>query len=79
MESPERGDNDAPLAREGDTMNEHSGLAGDEAGVAGPGPGSQQCWRTFVASLLIVLGCVLAPHASRYFVLSMTACRPVIV
>jgi hypothetical protein len=44
-------------------MNEHAGLTGDERGVAGPGPGSRQRWRTIVAVLLIVLGCVLAPLA----------------
>ena len=27
----------------------------------GPGPGSRQRWRTIVAVVLIVLGCVLAP------------------
>jgi hypothetical protein len=44
-------------------MNEHSGLTGDERGVAGPGPVSRQRWRTIVATLLIVVGCVLAPLA----------------
>jgi len=44
-------------------MNERSGLTGDERGVAGPGSGSRQRWRTIVAVLLIVLGCVLAPLA----------------
>jgi len=44
-------------------MNEHSAPTGDERGVAGPAPGSRQRWRTIVASLLIVLGCVLAPLA----------------
>ena len=44
-------------------MNEHSGLAGDEPGVAGPGPAGRQRWRTIVAVLLIVVGCVLAPLA----------------
>jgi hypothetical protein len=44
-------------------MNEHSGLTGDERGVAGPGPVSRQRWRTIVAVLLIVVGCVLAPLA----------------
>jgi hypothetical protein len=48
---------------EGATMNEHSGLTGDEGGVAGPGPARRQRWRTIVAVLLIVLGCVLAPLA----------------
>jgi hypothetical protein len=43
-------------------MNEHSGLTGDER-VAGSGPVSRQRWRTIVAVLLIVLGCVLAPLA----------------
>jgi len=44
-------------------MNERSDLTGDERGVAGPGSGSRQRWRTIVAVLLIVLGCVLAPLA----------------
>ena len=44
-------------------MNEHSGLTSDEPGVAGPGPAGRQRWRTIVAVLLIVLGCVLAPLA----------------
>jgi hypothetical protein len=44
-------------------MNERSGLTGDERGVAGPGSGSRQRWRTIVAVLLIVVGCVLAPLA----------------
>jgi len=44
-------------------MTEHSAPNGDERGVAGPAPGSRQRWRTIVASLLIVLGCVLAPLA----------------
>jgi hypothetical protein len=48
---------------EGHTMNEHAGLTGDERGVAGPGPGSRHRWRTIVAVLLIVIGCVLAPLA----------------
>jgi hypothetical protein len=48
---------------EGDSMNEHAGLAGDERGVAGSGPARRQRWRTIVAVLLIVLGCVLAPLA----------------
>jgi hypothetical protein len=34
-----------------------------DRGPAGPGPGSRQRWRAIVASLLIVLGCVLAPLA----------------
>jgi hypothetical protein len=42
-------------------MNEHTGLTGDERGVAGPV--SRRRWRTIVAVLLIVLGCVLAPLA----------------
>ena len=45
-------------------MNEHAGLTGDERGVAGSGPGRQR-WRTMVAVLLIVLGCVLAPSTRR--------------
>jgi hypothetical protein len=44
-------------------MNERSGLTGHERGVAGPGPVSRQRWRTIVAVLLIVIGCVLAPLA----------------
>jgi hypothetical protein len=44
-------------------MNERSGLTGDERGVAGSGPAGRQRWRTIVAVLLIVLGCVLAPLA----------------
>jgi hypothetical protein len=48
---------------EGDTMNEHSAPTGDERGGAGAGPVSRQRWRTILAVLLIVLGCVLAPLA----------------
>ena len=33
------------------------------AGPRPPRPGGRQRWRTIVASLLIVLGCVLAPLA----------------
>jgi hypothetical protein len=44
-------------------MNEHAGLTGDKRGVTGAGPVSRQRWRTIVAVLLIVLGCVLAPLA----------------
>jgi hypothetical protein len=44
-------------------MNEHSAPTGDERGVAGSGPVSRQRWRTIVAVLLIVVGCVLAPLA----------------
>jgi|GEM_PF-5752316 len=44
-------------------MNEQPGLSGDERGVAGSGPGSRQRWRTIVAVVLIVVGCVLAPLA----------------
>jgi len=44
-------------------MNERSDLTGDERGVAGSGPAGRQRWRTIVAVLLIVLGCVLAPLA----------------
>jgi hypothetical protein len=44
-------------------MNERSGLTGDERGVADPGPAGRQRWRTILAVLLIVLGCVLAPLA----------------
>jgi hypothetical protein len=63
MGSPTAGDADAPLAREGDTMNEQQSLIGDERGVAGAGPESRQRWRTILAVLLIVVGCVLAPLA----------------
>ena len=44
-------------------MNEQPGLTGDEGGVADPGPAGRQRWRTIVAVVLIVLGCVLAPLA----------------
>ena len=44
-------------------MNQHSDLAGDEPGVAGPGQAGRQRWRTIVAVVLIVVGCVLAPLA----------------
>ena len=44
-------------------MNEQPGPTGEERGVAGSGPGSRQRWRTIVAVLLIVVGCVLAPLA----------------
>jgi hypothetical protein len=44
-------------------MNERSDLTGDERGAAGSGPAGRQRWRTIVAVLLIVLGCVLAPLA----------------
>jgi hypothetical protein len=44
-------------------MNEHSAPTGDERGGAGPGPVSRQRWRTILAVLLIVVGCVLAPLA----------------
>jgi hypothetical protein len=44
-------------------VNEQPSLTGDGRGVAGPGPGSRQRWRTVVAVLLIVVGCVLAPLA----------------
>jgi hypothetical protein len=48
---------------DGDSMNERPGQTGDEPGVAGSDPGSRQRWRTIVAVLLIVVGCVLAPLA----------------
>jgi hypothetical protein len=64
MESPTVGDADAPLARKGDTMNEQHSLTSDERGGAGPGRVSRQRWRTIVAVLLIVVGCVLAPLAA---------------
>jgi len=63
LESSELGDADAPLARESDTINERAGLTGDERGGAGPGPAGRQRWRTILAVLLIVVGCVLAPLA----------------
>ena len=44
-------------------MNEQPGPSGDERGVTGSGPVSRQRWRTIVAVLLIVIGCVLAPLA----------------
>ena len=44
-------------------MSEQPGPTGEERGVAGSGPGSRQRWRTIVAVLLIVVGCVLAPLA----------------
>jgi hypothetical protein len=44
-------------------MNEHSAPTGDERGVAGPAPVSRQRWRTILAVVLIVVGCVLAPLA----------------
>ena len=44
-------------------MNEHAGLTSDERGVAGPEPAGRQRWRTILAVLLIVVGCVLAPLA----------------
>ena len=44
-------------------MHQHSGLAGDERGEAGPGPAGRQRWSTILAVLLIVVGCVLAPLA----------------
>jgi hypothetical protein len=44
-------------------VHQHSGLAGDERGEAGPGPVGRQGWRTILAVLLIVVGCVLAPLA----------------
>ena len=49
-------------------MNEQLGLSGDERGGAGPGPVSRQRWRTIVAVVLIVLGCVLAPLAGLLLV-----------
>jgi hypothetical protein len=44
-------------------MNERSGLTADERGLAGPGPAGRQRWRTILAVVLIVVGCVLAPLA----------------
>jgi len=44
-------------------MDQHSSLTGDKRGVAGTGPVPRQRWRTIVACLLIVVGCVLAPLA----------------
>jgi len=41
-------------------MSEQPGLTGDERGV---GPAGRQRWRTILAVLLIVVGCVLAPLA----------------
>ena len=51
------------MRTEGDAVDEQPGLTGDEPGVAGPGPVPRQRWRTIVAVVLIVLGCVLAPLA----------------
>jgi len=48
---------------EGDTMNEQQSLIGDERGGAGADPVSRQRWRTILAVVLIVVGCVLAPLA----------------
>jgi len=44
-------------------MTEHSGLSGVERGGAGAGPAGRQRWRTILAVVLIVVGCVLAPLA----------------
>jgi hypothetical protein len=44
-------------------MNEHAGLTGDERGLTGPAPAGRQRWRTILAVVLIVVGCVLAPLA----------------
>ena len=44
-------------------MNEQQGLIGDDRGGAGADPVSRQRWRTILAVLLIVVGCVLAPLA----------------
>jgi hypothetical protein len=46
-----------------DTMDEQPGLTGDEHGAASAGVAGRQRWRTIVAVVLIVLGCVLAPLA----------------
>jgi hypothetical protein len=48
---------------EGDIMNEQPGQTGDKRGVADSGSVSRQRWRTIVAVVLIVIGCVLAPLA----------------
>jgi hypothetical protein len=48
---------------DGDPMNERPGLSGDERGAARAGAAGRQRWRTVVAVLLIVVGCVLAPLA----------------
>jgi hypothetical protein len=44
-------------------MTEHSGVTGVERGGAGAGPAERQRWRTILAVVLIVVGCVLAPLA----------------
>jgi hypothetical protein len=44
-------------------MNQHAAPTGDERDVAGPGPAGRQRWRTILAVVLIVVGCVLAPLA----------------
>jgi hypothetical protein len=44
-------------------MTEHAGVTGVERGVAGAAPAGRQRWRTILAVVLIVVGCVLAPLA----------------
>ena len=44
-------------------MDEQPGQTGDKRGVADSGSVSRQRWRTIVAVVLIVIGCVLAPLA----------------
>jgi hypothetical protein len=63
LELSVRGDAVHSWLGEGDPMNEQPGPVGDERGLAGPGAGSRQRWRTIVAVVLIVVGCVLAPLA----------------
>jgi hypothetical protein len=44
-------------------MKEQPGLTGDGHGATGAGAAGRHRWRTIVAVLLIVVGCVLAPLA----------------
>ena len=44
-------------------MDVQSDLTADERGGAGSGPAGRQRWRTILAVVLIVVGCVLAPLA----------------
>jgi hypothetical protein len=48
---------------EGRPMSEQPGQTGEERAAAGSGRGSRQRWRTIVAVLLIVVGCVQAALA----------------
>jgi hypothetical protein len=44
-------------------MNEQPGQTGEGRGASGSGPAGRQRWRTILAVVLIVVGCVLAPLA----------------